>query len=211
MTFSSHIVTSYILDELEDDNHKQNVTIFKRKAPLYKREVGKILLTATILISLLVGSIGYLYLCVFTLEAEQNSLQDRYNKVLKNYKRYNNKVGALNSKLASVSKEKRKYSERFSNIKKSVQSVENILKEQRDYVKFLEEVTLLLKKYSLSTTRIEQLGNDSMSIDIIAFDKQRDNIAKFMEDLLKDGYVSTNTSEIRSDKEIYLSTIEIKR
>ena len=50
-----------------------------------------------------------------------------------------------------------------------------------------------------------------MSVEIIAEYRKRDNIAKFMEDLIDNGFIGITTDEIKSDKDIYISIIEIKK
>ncbi len=50
-----------------------------------------------------------------------------------------------------------------------------------------------------------------MSIDIIADYKKRDNITKFMEDLISNGFIGITTDEIKADKDIYISKIEIQK
>lgn len=62
---------------------------------------------------------------------------------------------------------------------------------------FIAHVNVLLKKYALMVRSIEQKGSDKMSIEVVASPAQRDTIAKFMEDLLKEGYTGVTTNEVR--------------
>lgn len=209
--FFSHILTSYIFDELKEGNNLLNFTIYPRKAPLYKREVGKIIIVASLILTLFGGYIGYLYSQIDSLELEQQDLDLRYNQVLKNYKRYNQELNKFQTELSEISQERQKYSQRYKNISQSVEKIEKILYEQKNYMSFIDEINRVLEKYSLSTTNIEQISTDTLIIDLIASNSQRENIAQFMIELLKRGYVSTNTKEIKSDNDVYLSKIEVKR
>jgi hypothetical protein len=76
---------------------------------------------------------------------------------------------------------------------------------------FILEVNKLLKKHSLASTNIVLNTQNSISIDIVAEYSKRDSITKFMEDLINNGFIGITTDEIKSDKDIYLSRIEIKK
>jgi predicted nucleic acid-binding Zn-ribbon protein len=129
----------------------------------------------------------------------------------KNQSRYKRKINTLNKELKSVTDKKENMDKRVQNISTSMTQLENLRDAKKGYSSFVFKVNKLLQKHALSTTKIVLTGKNSMSVEIIAEYEKRDSITKFMEDLMKSGFIGITTDEIKSDKDIYISRIEIKK
>ena len=209
--FFEKIVTSYIHDKLELKDFRHNLTIFKREPAFYKKESGKILVVAFSLVFLSLAFIGSLWFENSQLQKQQDVLQVQYDVMKKNQSRYKRKINAKNKELKAVTDKKEGMNKRIQNIKTSMTQLENLREAKKGYSSFIFDVNRLLQKHSLSTTKIAVIGKDSMSVEIIAEYKKRDSITKFMEDLIDSGFIGITTDEIKSDKDIYISKIEIKK
>jgi len=196
--FFEKIVTSYIYDKYETKDFRHNLTIFEKEPAFYKKESGKVLLTVFLIISISSAFVALVWY-------KNNELQKQKDT------RYKKKISIVNKELKEVLDKKADMDKRVENIKFSITQLENLRDTKKSYSRFILDVNRLLKRYSLSTTNITLTGKDSMSVEIIAEYRKRDNIAKFMEDLMKSGFIGITTDEIKSDKDIYISTIEIKK
>jgi len=209
--FFEKIVTSYIGDKLESKDFRHNLTIFEREPAFYKKESGRVLLVASSIIVLSLLYVGFVQYENIELESQKEMLQDRYNIVKKTQARYKRKINSLNKELKSVASQKDDISKRVQNITTSIEKLESLRDAKSGYSEFVFDVNKLLQKHTLSTTAMTLEGKDKMSIEIIAEQSKRDSITKFMEDLIDRGFIGITTDEIKSDKDIYISRIEIKR
>ncbi len=209
--FFEKIVTSYIYDKLEQKDFRHNLTMFEREPAFYKKESGKILLVAASLVFISLAFIGSLLFENDQLQKQQDVLQVQYDVIKKNQSRYKRKTNTLNKELKTVSNKQMIMNKRVQNIATSMAQLENLRDAKKGYSSFVFKVNRLLQKHALSTTRILLTGKSSMSVEIIAEYKKRDSITMFMEDLIGSGFIGITTDEIKSDKDIYISKIEIKQ
>lgn len=209
--FLEMIVTSYIYDKLEEKDFRHNVTLFQREAAFYKKESGKVILFAFAVIFFSLLYSGSVFLKNIELEKYNNVLQDRYDAMKKTESKYKQKIKTLNEELKSVKEEVEGSKKRVKNISLSISSLESLQDTKYNYSSFIKEVNRLLAKNNLASTNISLDGENQMSIDIVAQYTKRDSITKFMEDLIDKGFIGIKTDEIKSDKDIYLSKIEIKK
>ncbi len=210
-SFFEKIVTSYIYDKYESKDFRHNLTIFEKEPAFYKKESGKILLTSFFIVFISLAFLASIWFENTQLEKQKDMLQQQYDIMKKTQNRYKKKINAVNQELKEVLDKKADMSRRVENIKLSITQLENLRDTKKGYSSFILDVNRLLKKYSLSTTKITLTGKNSMSVEIIAEYRKRDNITKFMEDLIKSGFIGITTDEIKFDKDIYISKIEIKK
>jgi len=209
--FFEKIIASYINDKLESKDFSHNLTVFTKEPPFYKKESGAILLIVSSIILLSLLYIGFIEYENIELEKQKNMLQERYDIVKKNQKRYKQQINAVNKELKNTETKKESMDLKVQNIEKNIMRLKDIRDSKIVYSEFVFDVNNLLKKYNLSTTKIEITGKNSMNIEIVAQYKKRDSITMFMEDLIDGGFIGIKTDEIKLDKDIYMSKIEIKR
>ena len=209
--FFEKIVTAYIYDKIEIEDFRHNLTIFEREPAFYKKESGKVLLMASSIILLSLLYVGFVQYENIELEKQKVMLQDRYDIAKQTQLRYKKEINSIKKELKSIAEKKDDMDKRVENITSSMNQLENLRDAKSGYSKFVLDVNRLLQKHALSTTMISLDGKDKMSIEIVAKQSKRDSITMFMEDLINSGFIGITTDEIKSDKDIYISKIEIKR
>lgn len=209
--FLDYIVTSYIYDKAQLNDNRHNLSIFPREAPFYKKQSGQLIISAFGIVALAVLYVVSLSYEIKSLEIQKIELQKRYDELKNVQNSYKKKIVNVKKELEELNSEDKNLDERLKNITSSVGQLEDLIKAKSGYSDFLIKVNTLLKKYNLATTKITLIEKDKMEIEIVAQYSKRDNITKFMEDLIKRGFIGVRTDEIKSDKDIYISKIEIKR
>lgn len=209
--FFSCIVASYVNDKYMQNDMSENITIFPRPPRFFKTEVGKLSLIA--IAATVVCSLYPIYLLILTAFLQNNfdSLTMQYETIKKNSATLNTELIKVKSELKTSTELKVEQEKSLENIARSIDELYIMKTSSQTYVDFIVKVNKLLKKHGLMVRIIEQKGANKMSIEVVANQNQRDNIAKFMEDLIKEGFLGVTTSEIRSDKVLYISKIEIER
>ncbi len=209
--FLDYVTLSYIYDEILCDNQSHNIDIFPREKPFYRKTVGKYIISASIILLLAIAFVSSLYYEIDRLSQKKKDLEVKLEKIEKVAKKIKQKILVLKKDIETLNKKEQEIDIKLKNINQSLNSLESIIIRKNYSSDFILKVNALLKKYNLATTKVTLSGGDSMIIDIVAEPYKRDNIAKFMESLLKEGFVGVKTDEIISDEQIYTSTIEIKK
>ena len=209
--FLENIVVSYINDKLQAQEFSHNFTIFVREPAFYNKESGKIIIAASTIVILALAYVGMVYYENATLQKQMSLLQSQYDIMKQNQIKYKRKITAVNKELQEVTDKKEAQKKKLENIVLSMAQIENLKNEKHNASSFIFDVNRLLRKHALAITQIVLDGKNSMSLDIVAQFSKRDSITKFMEDLIANGFVGIKTNEIKSDKDIYLSTIEVKK
>ena len=209
--FLDMIVASYVYDKFVSKDDRHNLTIFPKEPPFYKKVSGLAIIgvIATILLSILY--IFTLKVEINSLEAQRVELQSSYDNIKNSENLYKKRVSQIKDELKKVENENEELNNRVSNIEKSLSQLESIVSNKKGYSSFIISVNKLLKKYNLATTKIALTSKNKMEIEIIAEYSKRDNITKFMEELISRGFIGVRTDEIKSDKDIYISKIEIEK
>lgn len=209
--FLENIVTSYIYDKFSEEDFRHNLTVFTKEPAFYKKESGKILLAGCAVVVLALGYAGLVYYENMELKKQNDLLEKQYNSMKKTQSILKRKLVDINKELQEITEKKETSKKRIENISVSISEIEELRDIKHNSSSFILEVNELLKKYSLAATNVLLSQNNSISIEIIAEYSKRDNITKFMEDLIDKGFIGITTDEIKSDKDIYLSRIEIKK
>ncbi|MDD3344243.1 MAG: hypothetical protein PHR87_11800 [Sulfurospirillaceae bacterium] len=207
----SCMMASYAFDKYTQNDMHHNCTLFVRPPSFLKTQTGKFALvmgSATILLSLYPL---YLMITSSVLQSQLNELNVQNEGIKKNAAMYNAELNKRKNILNEAQQLQKEQTKNLENITKSIDELYAMKQGKKTYTDFIVHVNRLLKKYALMVRSVEQKGADKMSIEVVAKPSQRDTIAKFMEDLLKEDFIGVTTSEIRSDKEFYISKIEIAR
>ena len=210
-SFLENIVTSYIHDKFELKDFRHNLTVFVKEPAFYKKESGKIILAGLTISLFALAYTGLVYYENLELEKQQTILQKQYDAMKKTQSIYKKKIANVNKELKEVTDKKELGKKRIDNISLSMSELESLRDIKHNSSSFILDVNKFLNKHSLATTNILLNGENSISIEIIAEYSKRDSITKFMEDLIDNGFIGITTDEIKSDKDIYLSRIEIKK
>ena len=208
--YSDGLGALYILGIVEGKYTTANLSVFERQESFYKTHAGifMIVLGVSTLFALAYPVYGSYRLA--ELEAQKDELQVRVNA-----------MNTLTKKLQKKLKEVRVERKNLENVKKgnidtikSYDTLVDTLKQQKlqkkKRQKMMKDVNQVMAYYKLSSRNLEQNASDLMHVHLISEYNKRDNIAKFMKDLLNMGYLHVSTLEIRREKNLYESVIEIR-
>ncbi|MEA1920565.1 MAG: hypothetical protein U9N52_12040 [Campylobacterota bacterium] len=200
----------YIIGIIEEKYPSANLSIFERSPAFYKSHAGIFLgvLSAGVIAALAYPVYGTYELNA--LESERMELQGRVDA-----------MNALTTKLQKKLKEVRLERKRLEGVKgeniatiESYDELVDTLKAERSNKKrrqkMMQDVNQAMAHYKLSSRNLDQNGSDRMHVHIISEFEKRDDIAKFMKELIAQGYLHVNTREIRREENLYESIIEIR-
>jgi len=205
------LMASYVCDQYALENQSENITFLVRPPQFFKTEVGKVALISAA--SLLIAGLYPLYLMleIEQFETQRSELSTQNEAMKKNSAKFNADLVKIKNELKSATEAKVEQETALNNIAKSVDELYAMKLTSKTYVDFIVSVNGLLKTYGLMVRSIEQKNSDKMVIEVVAMQNQRDTIAKFMEALIAQGFVGVSTDEVRSEKALYISKIEIAR
>jgi len=207
--FLDKIVASYGFDKYIQNSNQNNVTIFSKPPSFMKTKLGKLVFTFILFMAILGGIYGYFDFAVQSLQNQESMLQARYNAVIKNAKKYKQKISKKQKEIEKVKKDIKKQDLVFANIKSSISKLEDMKGKDTRYINFLTSVNKLLEKYNLKTRSIDQTGTSKIVLEVVSTYKKRDDIAKFLKALIAKGFSGVTTKEIKLDAKKYISKIEI--
>lgn len=204
------IVTSYAWDQINTEN-THNITFLIRPPAFLKTQFGKLVLF--FIASVLLASLYPLYLLldISRLKDEHAELVIQNEAIKKSSFNLNMELTKVKSDIKNILKIKEEQTKSLENIATSIDELSIMKLSSKTYVDFVADVNVLLKEYHLMVRSIEQKGSGKMVIEVVANEAQRDSIAKFMEALIAKGFLGVTTDEVRSDKLVYISKIEISR
>ncbi len=209
--FFEKVVATYIFDKFQIKDNSENLTFFEKSPPWYKNSTNKLILFI-VLVILLFGSFPlYLNLNINSLKNRQIILQERYKK-LKNVTRgIKRKIINIKLQINKIKKGREEENKNILNIKKSVNELIDMKSDEKKNSVVVLKINKYLQKYKLSLKSMEQIGSDDIILKIIAKYDKRDTIAKFMKDLIENGFIEVSTNEIKLNKDYYISEIKIAK
>lgn len=205
------IVSLYAYEQLFLTKSNENITFFTRPPQFLSTHNGKLVLVASVATALFSLYPLYVYWNIGIIEQESSLLLEQYEAGKKNVASLNAQLAKLKGDLKTAYTHKAEKDKTIVMIDQSIDELYDMKQASMSYVDFMIKVNQLLKKYGLMVHSIEQKGTTKMSIEVIAKSQERDSIAKFMESLLQEGFTSVTTDEVRSEKLVYVSKIEIVR
>lgn len=199
----------YALCVVEGKIEPVNLTTYERRPSFLKTKVGEFSIVMILAVILSAGYPLYALIKLDTLSSTKKSLEQEVSKMLK-----------LTQKLQIELKEKRKHrdelkagkDEKISKIKSYAEMLDTLEKFDSDTLarqKMLKDINLVMKKYALSSKKLEFKEPDFVNIQVIAQRDKRDNIAMFIKDLLSLGYSSVITRKVEKNERYYESFVEI--
>lgn len=209
--FLAHIIASYALDVQKSGVIEQDVTFFKKEPPFFASEAGKFTLFATGFFILLSIYPSYLAYDIASLEKEDAKVTKHLNALKESTKKLRGELTDLQAKLEESKAEVQVQETRIKNISQSIEDLYTLKQNQQGSSSFFSSVNQLLKKYKLATRSIALIDINTMHIEVYSSFEKRDTIAKFMKELLAQGFIGVSTKEIRLDEKSYISLVEISK
>jgi hypothetical protein len=206
------ITASYIQDKLVDNDNSHNMTLFHKKDPFYKSEVGKFAFAS--IASALILSIypTYLYLEINSKVEANTILRDQEAIISKSSKKLKTKLKKLKAEISRVETEKQEDFKKLQTLQDIANSLLELKSKDTKYTAMLLKINKILKNYQLSIDQITQADDHALNLELSSKQNKRDTIALLMQDLLSVGFSSVTSSEITlSDDEMYKSIVTVKR
>lgn len=193
------------------DYQSINLSFLLRKKPITKYLTFKyaLVLTVTVVVCFTI------YLYFETLLSQQRDKIRQRQIALKQEKakaaKFKKKFIEFKKKYNDLQKTQKKIEDDIFVYENTLSAIPLIESEKYRRQKFMNDIVLTLKMYKLNALYIKQHDNKSLDIMLVSDSKKRDNIAKFMKELLKKGYQSATTKQIFLQKGIYKSQIRIEK
>ena len=186
-----------------------NLSPFKRQPPIYKRWIGIsiIVLVITILLNISYGI--YMEYRYTQLSYENALLRSRLQKIHKKVKVYKESIKKSKTILKDERQKIFQTKNSIINFKRAVSKLADIKTKTLISQNMLRDVNIVMKKYSIMCSSLEQNNSRVLAVDLIVPYDKRDNIASFMKDMKIKGYKSVATDEIILDKDLYRSSVKI--
>ena len=187
-----------------------NLTVYERKPSFLKTKVGEFSIILSM--AFILSAIYPLY-ALFILQDLNKTQTQLKNDVSAMKKTTKSLYKQLKQQRVSRDSLKIKSDEKIANIKSLGNMVEALVMFDKDVIKrqkIMKDINQVMKKYSLSSKNLKLENSNLVTVQVIAKFDKRDNIAKFIKDLISDGYSSVATSKIQKNETYYESFVEIK-
>ena len=187
-------------------NEEINFSIFQKPPLFVTTPAGKFLSFVFVLFLIFALWVGYMVYKVDELDKNILSLQKRYFLIKKRSIKYNLLIKTYRKKIALIDNE-------IDNIKKNINEIDtklSILYQKYKtplFYNVLARIAKKLKKYNLKITKLNK-NNDFYVLTIKSDYDNTSDIAKFMEDLINDGFKNVKSKTIKNKKNKYISYVE---
>ncbi len=200
----------YILGIVQEKYTSANLTIFERRAVFYKTHSGVffIVLGFAVVLGLAYPIYGSYQLSI--LEAKRFSLEEKVDAMDTLTKKLQKKLKEVRLERKSVEANRDEIIATIASYDELVDTLKAQKQEKKARQLMMQDVNMAMAKYKLSSRNLDQNGSSSMRVHIISEYEKRDDIAKFMKELLHAGYLHVSTREIKRKENIYESIIEIR-
>ena len=205
------ISQSYIKDKISQNDNRHNLTIFEKKAPFHKSEVGKF--TFVVAASIILSCIYPIYLNekIGAKTIENEALKIREQSISKSSKKLKVEFKALKSKLALLKSKQQEDLKKLQKLQSIADTLLSLQSKDTQYTAMFLEINRALKAHKLSIDKITQSDAHVLDLELFSQENRRDSIALFMKDLLNAGFNSVISGEITSSDDRYKSIITVKR
>ncbi len=201
----------YIYNKAKLGDDSDNVTIFRREKPFFKTQLGKFIGFAAamfLLFSIFPIYKGYL---IYNYKKEYESLNQKYLNMQNDTITLRQKVQNLQSKIKSLEKDIQDKNKKIVEIGFIMKEIKKLSPHSEKYTKMLTDINRLLAKYDLQVEEIKEKSPNEISLKIVSKKDNRDSIAKFMQNISESSYGRVDTKEIKGEKDIYTSLVEISQ
>ncbi|MBN2781831.1 MAG: hypothetical protein JXQ66_01160 [Campylobacterales bacterium] len=187
-----------------------NLTRYERKPTFLKTKVGHF--SIVMVCSLFLASIYPMYAIyeLQLLDAKERELKQSEADLSKITKKLQNELKSKRLEAEQLKDMKSKKELMINSYKDMVNVLEDFDKEAKVREKMLRDINQIMKKYRLSSNKIEFRDANLVNILIIAKDNDRDSIAEFIKELIYLGYSSVQTKNIQKYDSYYESLVEVK-
>ncbi|MEA2099027.1 MAG: hypothetical protein U9P72_02755 [Campylobacterota bacterium] len=201
----------YALGSVQDKYSIVNLTIYERKPAFLKTNVGH--LSIITLFALILSSVYpvYTFLELEKLNASKAKLKNDISKIQNATKKLQTTLKKERDNRDELRKEKTRYIREITSYDHLLTALQSFRNETLFRQKIMKDVNMAMKKYKLSSKHLEFNNPGSITVQIITDYDKRDNITKFIKDLITQGYSHVETKKVEKKENYYESFVEISR
>lgn len=203
------INAKYALAVLNESIEPVNLTVYDRKPPFLKTNVGTF--SIVMIIAIILSSIYpiYAFIKLNSLTVKELKLKNDVTKMQKTTKH-------LHAKLKDLRKQRDQVKDKNINIESKIQALGNMINALNEFdkhtlirQKMMKDVNSAMRKYNLSTKKFEFKDSNFLIVQVIAEYEKRDDISEFIKELISIGYSSVSTKKVQKNETYYESFVEI--
>jgi len=200
------ISTIYIYNKAKSEDDSDNITIFKKKSSTQFNRLVGFAAALLLLFSIFPAYKGYL---IHNYKKEYDALNEKYMNMQSDASILREKLKKLQSKIDYLKKDIQSKEKKIVEIGFIMKEIKKLSPGNEKYTKMLMDINRLLAKYDLEVEEIREKSPKEISLKIVSKKENRDSIAKFMKSVSQNSRVETK--EIKKEKDVYTSLIEIAR
>ena len=187
-----------------------NFSIFDRKPPFLKTNVGQFSILMFLSIALATAYPLYAYYQLEDLTLKENSLEADVKKIQLISKKLKVKLKKEKSKKTALTQESVNLLQKIRSYDTMLNVLKNFDKETIERQKMMKDVNIAMKKYHLSSKHLLFSDKNKIKVHIVTKYYERDNIALFISYLIDNGYKHVMTRKIEKKENYYESFVEIQ-
>jgi len=187
-------------------NDEINFSIFQKPPPFLSTSTGKFLSFIFIVFLIFISWIGYMFYEINKLNKNILFLKERYSVIKQRSIKYELLVKTYKKKINLVEKEIEKITQNINEIDSKINILYQKYKTPLFYNVFVK-IVKNLKKYNLKISKL----NKNNTFYVLTIKSEYDNtsdIAKFMNDLINDGFKNVTSKTIKNKNHKYISYVE---
>ncbi|MEA2111477.1 MAG: hypothetical protein U9P71_05460 [Campylobacterota bacterium] len=200
----------YALASSQEKLTAVNLSIYERKPSFFKTHAGQFSLVIIASILLAVAYPIYATLELEKLNERHYQLQSDVSKMEKLTLKLRLKLKQERQKRDELKEQKATAVAKIEGYGHTLDAVKLFDTETLNRQKMMKDVNNAMRQFALSSKYLEQNSSASMKVQIITKYEERDNIAKFMKQLIAKGYAYVHTKKIERDDNLYESLVEIR-
>lgn len=206
------ICASYIRDKLSQKQNEHNLSIYLKKEPFYKSEVGKFAFVTVAGIVMATSYPLYLQDKISTKMQNNEILSQREKTISKSSKKYQKELKELKSEMVTFSAKQQKNLKNLKTLQGIANSLLALKSKDTQYTAMFLKINKVLKNYNLSIDKITQEDVHTLNLELSSKDSKRDTIALLMKDLINSGFSSVTSGEITlGDDDMIRSVVRVQR
>ena len=186
-----------------------NLTVYNRRPPFFKTQVG--FFTIVMVIAIVLSAIYpiYAYFELTTLEEQESKLKSDVSKMKKQTKTFHVKLKQLKKERDAIKAKTIKKEGKIKALGNMIVALEDFDNDTFIRQQILQNVNKAMRKYKLSSRKFEFKKPNVLIVQIIASSEKRDSISGFIKELISCGYSKVTINKIQKNGTYYESFVEI--
>ncbi|NPA11542.1 MAG: hypothetical protein GXO62_04795 [Epsilonproteobacteria bacterium] len=202
-------VTALVFNAKHYEDENLNFTIFKRPPPFYATQTGKLIIFTLLVALFVTGDYTYKSVKISQLREKLSALEDKKRQRDIYIYRIKAKIKKYKKKIEATKKEIDFYQNKIANIKKAVEFLYYVDKQDN----FIQTYNSFAKLLELNNLKVKELNKNDNNYEIVIYG-QGERVANFMKSLAKAGFKDISVNEITLESnlsKIYLSRVSFAK